>query len=200
MKILQYHSVEQKITFTMSYKHYQKVLDINIRSQIGKPTHTKKVVKKSPSTTVKRRTKTGCLTCRKRKKKCDEDVVNGKCQGCTRNFLQCCWLGPVQDVTTLKPAPIIKTKPVMDKPCADKCSIQSLLATPVVTPATSYNPYPSPLPSPKDGVKEEFNDVKYMALPSNASIKFNNTTTPEKQPRFVITSFNTEKHLCQISC
>ncbi|GMM47742.1 hypothetical protein DAPK24_043400 [Pichia kluyveri] len=35
------------------------------------------------------RTKTGCFTCRKRKKKCDE---NGPvCSGCSRNFLCCVW-------------------------------------------------------------------------------------------------------------
>lgn len=39
--------------------------------------------------TVKRRTITGCLTCRRRKKKCDE--VKPVCTGCERNFLQCEW-------------------------------------------------------------------------------------------------------------
>ena len=36
-----------------------------------------------------RRTKHGCLTCRRRKKKCDE--VKPQCAGCRRNDLQCCW-------------------------------------------------------------------------------------------------------------
>ncbi|ODQ80924.1 hypothetical protein BABINDRAFT_160362 [Babjeviella inositovora NRRL Y-12698] len=41
----------------------------------------------------KKRTKTGCFTCRQRKKKCDEhiDPVSGKCTGCIRNFLDCSW-------------------------------------------------------------------------------------------------------------
>lgn len=38
---------------------------------------------------VKRRTTTGCLTCRKRKKKCDE--VKPSCTGCQNNFLECQW-------------------------------------------------------------------------------------------------------------
>lgn len=37
----------------------------------------------------KTRTKTGCFTCRKRKKKCDEHYPI--CSGCARNFLSCVW-------------------------------------------------------------------------------------------------------------
>lgn len=37
----------------------------------------------------KTRTKSGCFTCRKRKKKCDEH--GPVCQGCARNFLKCVW-------------------------------------------------------------------------------------------------------------
>ncbi|VEU22748.1 DEKNAAC103806 [Brettanomyces naardenensis] len=37
----------------------------------------------------KTRTKTGCFTCRKRKKKCDECYP--VCSGCSRNFLCCIW-------------------------------------------------------------------------------------------------------------
>jgi len=37
----------------------------------------------------KTRTKTGCFTCRKRKKKCDEK--GPVCLGCSRNFLKCVW-------------------------------------------------------------------------------------------------------------
>lgn len=35
------------------------------------------------------RTRTGCLPCRRRKKKCDE--AKPQCQACTRNKLQCAW-------------------------------------------------------------------------------------------------------------
>ncbi|KAG7927836.1 hypothetical protein KL925_002194 [Ogataea polymorpha] len=37
----------------------------------------------------KSRTKSGCFTCRKRKKKCDERYP--VCSGCSRNFLHCSW-------------------------------------------------------------------------------------------------------------
>lgn len=39
---------------------------------------------------AKRRTTTGCLTCRVRKKKCDEEKPT--CTGCKRNFLICNWV------------------------------------------------------------------------------------------------------------
>lgn len=38
---------------------------------------------------TKSRTKTGCFTCRKRKKKCDEK--GPVCSACARNMFQCCW-------------------------------------------------------------------------------------------------------------
>lgn len=41
--------------------------------------------------TTERRSKSGCLTCRNRKKKCDE--LRPSCQGCKRNFLKCVWPG-----------------------------------------------------------------------------------------------------------
>lgn len=65
----------------MEYRAYQQVINLSVRPK-------KKVVKNK---TTRSRTRTGCLTCRKRKKKCDENVVDGKCQGCTRNFLECSW-------------------------------------------------------------------------------------------------------------
>lgn len=73
-----------------NYKSYQQVINLSAPA-----THAGRVTKagKQQTQPIKRRTKSGCLTCRKRKKKCDEDKVDGKCQGCTRNFLQCCWPG-----------------------------------------------------------------------------------------------------------
>ncbi|KAH9234870.1 hypothetical protein K456DRAFT_1834740, partial [Colletotrichum gloeosporioides 23] len=35
------------------------------------------------------RVRTGCLTCRGRKKKCDE--TKPRCRGCERNRLECKW-------------------------------------------------------------------------------------------------------------
>ncbi|GAV55898.1 hypothetical protein ZYGR_0AZ00690 [Zygosaccharomyces rouxii] len=47
-------------------------------------TSGKNIVKRT-----EKRSKSGCLTCRNRKKKCDE--IKPLCKGCRRNFLQCIW-------------------------------------------------------------------------------------------------------------
>lgn len=39
----------------------------------------------------KKRVRTGCLSCRRRKKKCDE--TKPKCRNCHRNHLRCLWPG-----------------------------------------------------------------------------------------------------------
>ncbi|QYS99609.1 Zn(2)-C6 fungal-type domain-containing protein [Trichoderma simmonsii] len=43
----------------------------------------------------KLRTKTGCLTCRKRRKKCDE--TRERCKNCSRNALECIWPSKEQE-------------------------------------------------------------------------------------------------------
>lgn len=48
------------------------------------------------------RSKTGCVTCRRRKKKCDE--IHPKCDGCMRNGLDCSWPpGPGAEEPSPKP-------------------------------------------------------------------------------------------------
>ncbi|KAJ6110906.1 fungal Zn binuclear cluster domain-containing protein [Penicillium sp. IBT 16267x] len=42
-----------------------------------------------PISSAKLRTRTGCLQCRRRRKKCDE--ARPQCAGCSRNRLQCVW-------------------------------------------------------------------------------------------------------------
>lgn len=54
-----------------------------------KSTTTKKTSYRASRRLPKARTKTGCFTCRKRKKKCDEK--GPVCTGCSRNFLECVW-------------------------------------------------------------------------------------------------------------
>lgn len=127
---------------------------------------------------IKRRTKTGCFTCRKRKKKCDEDKVNGKCQACTRNFLECCWPETninstiksqassmeKQSSSTSELAEGPKTPELkMVKPCTQlsqvlqhnlpvsykKCDIKSLLASPPASPEIKPTVVYNPYPSPK---------------------------------------------------
>lgn len=174
----------------LSYRSYQKVLNISLKP---KTTHacskkaiaaatTKKIAKpKRDETQIKRRTKTGCLTCRKRKKKCDEDKVNGKCQACTRNFLDCCWPDPntiktkntkpqqqAQQCTEVKPqiSPVVRPK---------KCDINYLLhsqpepstpvATVVATQPKVHIPYPSPTLSPVFTESKPNSEVSSFALP-----------------------------------
>lgn len=55
----------------------QKVLGMDSRSTRRKPSYA--------------RTKSGCLTCRARRKKCDERKPI--CSGCARNFIHCKWPG-----------------------------------------------------------------------------------------------------------
>ncbi|KAJ5364808.1 fungal-specific transcription factor domain-containing protein [Penicillium cataractarum] len=50
------------------------------------------------------RSLTGCLTCRQRKKKCDERKP--KCIGCTRNGLQCAW--PVAGTSSKPPKSVLR--------------------------------------------------------------------------------------------
>ncbi|EGW32420.1 uncharacterized protein SPAPADRAFT_61489 [Spathaspora passalidarum NRRL Y-27907] len=237
-----------------SYRSYQQVLDISIKQKSNKTnvasvtssaitTATKKITKvKKDDSNIKRRTKTGCLTCRKRKKKCDEDKVNGKCQGCTRNFLECCWpeAAPVAPATTKELASITKSPTLR----STKCNISSLLATPIKTEVTQVKcekstkvepvPYPSPISSPefteaKLAANHEVNvislpplfNVNYKLQSKDSNVRGTRTeevkqekpriitapvTTPLSPPRthasvptkFVITSFNSHKDLCQI--
>ncbi|RLV94520.1 hypothetical protein JA1_001754 [Spathaspora sp. JA1] len=244
-----------------NYRSYQQVLDISIKRKTSKTnvTHTattpvatvnttKKITKvKKDENNIKRRTKTGCLTCRKRKKKCDEDKVNGKCQGCTRNFLECCWpeAAPTAPVT-IKELPSMAKSPVLR---STKCNINSLLATPIKTEMEQIKcgkpvkvepvPYPSPISSPQftEAKLASHSEVNIISLPplfnvnyklqskdsnvrgikseeiKHENIKHENSkvmvapvATPLSPPRvdapaptkFVITSFNIHKDLCQV--
>lgn len=243
-----------------NYRSYQQVLNITVKPKTVKCGQAANSVKKSTTkpkrdeSQIKRRTKTGCLTCRKRKKKCDEDKVNGKCQACTRNFLECCW--PEQTAASpITKTPICKKKelkcttksPVLK---STKCDISSLLATPIkseppqvksepLTVKPEPVPYPSPIQSPifSEAKCDVFNhDVNYITLPPLFNINYKLQSkdsnirgiknepkmeikeekpkviaTPPlvQQPspvedtraastRFIITSFNGNKDLCQI--
>jgi hypothetical protein len=63
--------------------------DMQLRS---KPRHT--------------RTRTGCLTCRSRKKKCDQ--VKPRCAGCRRNVLTCEWPAPPAAIAPRSRSPEMK--------------------------------------------------------------------------------------------
>lgn len=184
-----------------SYKTYQQVLNISVAKKTTKPTAKKVVKPKAAAKPTKKRTRTGCLTCRKRKKKCDEDKVNGKCQGCTRNFLECCWPEEPKVSALVSPSPVFPVVSTIDtgvtvkhpvlpdlQPVQDKCSISSLIEPP--TPVKA-NPYPSPVHSPVSEVKKEVFDVKAFELPPSRVV--------QQPSKFIITSFNTDKDLCQVT-
>ena len=177
-----------------NYRSYQRVLNISVKPSSAalspgkkeKCSRTKVSKPRKDDSLVKRRTKTGCFTCRKRKKKCDEDKVNGKCQACTRNFLECCWPEPAtnnQDgAKELKAA--VKTPTIR----STKCDINSLLSSPVtqempLSPEVtvksaplvkqSINPYPSPIQSPiYHQPSSPSNDVSFITLPPLRNINY----------------------------
>lgn len=164
----------------MNYKSYQQVFAL---SKAGKrtPTTTKaKTAQKAAP--AKKRTKTGCLTCRRRKKKCDEEVVDGKCQGCIRNFMDCCW--PEEETaecTTPKLEPVINIKPV-------------------ATPTKGASAYPSPVMSPRSEESDMCKDIKPLLLPPS-NYKVTKPKPAKKRPaQFVVTSFDQDRALCQIKC
>ncbi|PLB48626.1 hypothetical protein P170DRAFT_446499 [Aspergillus steynii IBT 23096] len=59
---------------------------------------------------AKWRTKSGCLTCRMRRKKCDEE--NGTCRACRRNGLTCIW--PLKGVASVDSRAIANTSTNID--------------------------------------------------------------------------------------
>lgn len=90
------------------------------------------------------RVKTGCLTCRKRRKKCDE--LRPTCVGCTRNHLVCAWpLDPGhENHTTTGPTLSRATRPSIEDVLGGNLNHQtpgqalvpSVLAS--ISPLTSY--------------------------------------------------------------
>lgn len=166
-------------TKTVSYKAYQQVLDL-----AGDNKRTSKLGRQASPATPRKRTKSGCLTCRRRKKKCDEEKIGGKCQACVRNFLDCCWPGEpakVEEVT--KPEPVEQ----------------------LATPNKGASAYPSPVSSPKAEAVEGCKDIKPLVL-SELKFKVTKATkqykkAPSKkaaQTHFIVTSFDLDSALCQV--
>lgn len=158
-------------TQSVNYKAYQQVLDL-----AGGKKRTSKLSQETPSA-PKKRTKSGCLTCRRRKKKCDEEKVGGKCQACIRNFLDCCWPGE-----TVQPSEI-KTEKV---------------AVPE-TPTKGASAYPSPLMSPESECRDDYKDIKPLVLPeSKFKVAKPKKATRKSPAQFIVTSFDLERALCQL--
>lgn len=164
----------------VNYKSYQQVFALSKPGKRTTITKTKTPQKVAPA---KKRTKTGCLTCRRRKKKCDEDVVDGKCQGCTRNFMDCCW--PEEEKAE----------------CSTPQVEPTICAKPVSTPSKGASAYPSPIMSPRSEGSDSCKDIKHLELPP---LKYKVTkpkpARKQQQAQFVVTSFDQDRALCQIKC
>lgn len=193
------------ISSRLPYTDYQKVIcfgaeQLKSRKRLlaGVPSTSTlqfKVIKLGNTTKpkpVNKRTRTGCLTCRQRKKKCDEHKVDGKCQACTRNFLTCGW--PVENT----PGPASKSpstsllSPVQNYA---KISVAELCA-----PVAAETAYPSPITTPEmASCLSPGNEVAQLQLPPARLFK----GSAEKQPapeqcEFVITSYNSKRDLCLV--
>lgn len=170
----------------MHYKAYQQVLDLS---------GTKKPSRAAPktSTTPKKRTKSGCLTCRARKKKCDESKVGGLCQACVRNFLSCSWPGDEAAPTKKTPelAPEVPTTNMAPMPA-------KLPVLPTKPQDKGADAYPSPLASPLSSPKIAAVEEKPVKLPPIKVQKPLAARKPTKLAQFVVTSFDTRRELCQI--
>ncbi|KAL3605502.1 hypothetical protein FPOAC2_00449 [Fusarium poae] len=107
---------------------------------------------RGPKKEIKRRTKTGCLTCRKRRIKCDE--THPTCNNCKKSKRECLGYDPIfrqqagGQPSNIQPAPSQRTPPTV--PSSVPSSIPSSIApNPVLTarPTNSYGSQPSMLPS-----------------------------------------------------
>lgn len=151
--------------------------------------------KPKETTAIRKRTKTGCLTCRKRKKKCDENVIDGKCQGCTRNFLECCWLEPkCSEAATLATPPVsVVSSPKM----AVKIISSPSNMSPKYIPQPA-NAYPSPVNSPElQGAKLLNAEISTLELSKNKVSKPKRKVI-KMAPKFVVTSFDKDKALVHV--
>lgn len=180
----------------MDYKKYQQVLNLSDKMSAK----TERGVSET-TTPIKRRTKTGCITCRRRKKKCDEDKVDGKCQGCTRNFLECCWPEATTKPGKTAPKTTICVKTPFS-PVVEKAKTPSPIIASVPAAAQAY---PSPILSPKTESKLHVSDIKAISLPPiSQAFKVTKPKAvkaakkPQGVAKFVITSFDSDKALCLV--
>lgn len=175
------------------YKSYQQVISLSIR-----PTAPSKVKKtKVPKSQPKIRTKTGCLTCRKRKKKCDEHIVDGKCQGCTRNFLDCSWPVLQQLKERDQAIPVIGISGRKSSICSESSEVSNLSLVSNNSTTMSLSPrdsYPSPKSPSLDDMPIKLPPLRFLTKDKTSEPK---EALPKQQINFVITSLDDNK-LCSI--
>lgn len=207
----------------MNYKNYQKVLDFAPNKKTAGGYRHLRPAKSAP----KRRTKTGCLTCRSRKKKCDEETEGGKCQACIRNFLDCSW----PEKTSVKlPASSAPTHPEALQPKAAETPVphpapSQLLATPQIESqrlrqlhmpilpkfrekiSHGASAYPSPVASPQFPPVEQEDSHGCGDHETMQAITLPPIRTPAQKPliehsrqpaKFIVTSFDRDRALLHI--
>lgn len=90
---------------------------------------------------IKRRTKTGCLTCRKRRIKCDE--THPTCNNCKKSKRECLGYDPIfkqQQTPSLQPSPNGEVSP----------SASTTSTVPSSTTPAPYTTHPTPILTPSD--------------------------------------------------
>lgn len=196
---------------SLPYKHYQQVINFNppttlSTTRVGHTPTAKgsqqchRVAKAEKSGEKKRRTRTGCLSCRQRKKKCDEVRINGKCKACIRNFLPCCWPGEeavAPKKLSLEPERLPQ-EGFSKIRVSDLCSpVEESHHEPREGSCSSQEPdcnsakeaYPSPAGTPTMKSVTPSNEVSSMSL---------TLANTGKECQFVITSYNMKRELCLI--
>ncbi|KAH7342161.1 fungal-specific transcription factor domain-containing protein [Rhizoctonia solani] len=91
----------------------------------------------APPQSPRQRSRTGCLPCRKRRKKCDEQLP--VCARCTRLGSKCVWLLPSQQVLGLYLSLAEQPEPVFMDSCHIELRTDSISNCDLLQPAHSHN-------------------------------------------------------------
>ncbi|KAL5616547.1 hypothetical protein FOBRF1_005295 [Fusarium oxysporum] len=139
---------------------------------------------RGPKKEIKRRTKTGCLTCRKRRIKCDE--THPTCNNCKKSKRECLGYDPIfrqqaggQSSSNIQPAPSQRTPPTV--PSSVPSTVPSSIApNPALTarPTNSYGSQPSMLPSSYDS---SFSNVASPPVKSESTYEYPPAIDPALQ-------------------
>ncbi|EFQ35692.1 hypothetical protein CGRA01v4_06069 [Colletotrichum graminicola] len=141
-----------------------------------------------PKKEIKRRTKTGCLTCRKRRIKCDE--AHPTCNNCKKSKRECLGYDPIfkqqPGPSAIQPAPNtqrVPTPTIPSVPSSVPPTVPTVPSTPaapsVPVPVSSSNPYgaqPAVLPSSYNPPVPSSHSPLDPALSSTASSVKTETT------------------------
>lgn len=169
----------------LSYREYQHVMRLPNGERKQAPSFRIDKIKKqakspSPQQSQRRkitRTKTGCLCCRRRKKKCDE--AKPGCSGCVRNNLQCVYPHAEQEQGD-KLAAVILSEMAASAASSGASSVAGVANNVCTTPATHslhtdvpqmtspssphHSDAESPLTSPRLGAHEPLKLVLPLSI------------------------------------